>query len=274
MTTPVRGYIHCTMLNDFLLIMKKILDAMVVSGFVERAESVSVGVLGNADRLDSLKELIAQYPSKVYLRGWDENKNRWEGHTVQWVKEDADNLPKFIGLYTHTKGCTYGIESEGERGLPENKLTSNFWLDYMLSEIVLRWKVGYGMLTLPEISYDIFGCRAIPQRHSGSLYSHYSGNFLMFQSDYVKVLPKITDDESLPDIEEQIHDHVAAIKNLCKNGRVPIEGGMFTPEMYWSFGQPIMNIACNAFTIGFPTAEGTFEQYLSKNDLSPYRTNA
>ncbi len=102
MTVPLRAYLHCTMINNYLEIVDKILNTMSESGFLADCVDVSVGALGEEGRLEPLKYLISKYP-KVYLRGWDERKDLWEGFTMQWLREDAENLPKFFGLYTHTK---------------------------------------------------------------------------------------------------------------------------------------------------------------------------
>ncbi len=271
MQHPIRVYYHVTMINDYLDVSKSIFDKMSDSGLLADCERVYVGALGDAEQLPQLQELMAKYP-KMELREWHPDKNRWEFHTQRHMKYDADNLPKFYALYCHSKGVTRSFSDTDE--LKNNdKLYENFWKDYLINEIITRWRVCYDMLSLSDIGYDICSCRVIPRRKSASLFSHGSGNYFFASSSYLKTLFPIDEDDTRPDAMGRLMEIQKELIELRKTHSLKLLGNIMPPEWWPYENQPLTYIACNAFTVGFPFHK-TFEETLKDGyPLHEYRTN-
>lgn len=269
---PIRCYMHITMINDFIDITEYILDKATDSGLLESCEGVFIGALGDESELPKLKKLISKY-HKTKIIDHHSEKGRWEFHTIQHLKRDADTLPQFYAWYFHSKSVTYPPNGDGINKTVEHKQYEVFWRDMMTHEVITRWRDCYNALSLPEYGYDIAGCRMIPKRKSGSIFSHASGNFIACNSEYIKTLPKIGQNDDVSDIGNRLIELRNEIDELQKTGELKILGNVFYPEMYWWQQQPLTYISCNALTDGFPYWDGTFEEWSKKVNLDKYRTN-
>lgn len=267
----IRVYYHLTQINDYLEITDYIFGKIQDSGLMDACEGLYIGALGDESELPKLKELIAKYP-KAKLIDWHSEKGRWEGHTLQHLKNDADTLEPFYAWYCHSKSVTYPPDGDGKGKTIEGKKYEVFWRDYMVNEVITRWRDCYKALSQPEYGYDVAGCRMIPKRKSGSIFTHASGNFWVANSEYIKTLPRIGQDDSVPDIGNRIIDLLNEIDEIKKTGELKILGNVFWPEMWLWQQQPLTYIACNALTDGFPYWDGTFEEWSKKVDLDKYRT--
>lgn len=271
MQIKIRVYVHVTLINSYLFICKKLFDKMESSGLLADCECVNVCALGSADELPKLKELMSKY-QKIQLRDHSENKNLWEAFCLQHLKKDADMLPKFYAVYVHSKGVTYPEGGDGEKKTHNDFLSEQYWGDYMAWGVIERWRDNYKALSQPDMGYDIAGVRAIPLRDSASLFSHFSGNFVMVNSEYVKTLPIFSEDESIPDVEKEVYKLMIQVRELRKTGRFPLAGNIFGAEMWWYHNQPIMYIACNALTIGMPHHKTFSETIESGYPIEEYCT--
>lgn len=233
MQVPIKIFIHATLINDWYEILKYILDKIVESGLSADMDRCFVGALGDESEVPKLKQLLAQY-EKTELRCHDTDKSLWENFTVKQLKHDCDTQPHFYGIYCHTKSVTRQYDTSDEHKNNEKKY-SVFWLHYMCWSVIERWRDNYAALSMPDIGYELAGCRAIPKRISASQWAHYSGTFYMFNSEYIKTLRPIEDSD---------------FKNI------------FFAEEYPFFNQPLMYIACNAFTQGMPYQK-TFAETLA-----------
>lgn len=264
MQVPIRVYYHVTMINDFIDITKYIFDKVVSSGLMDECDGLFIGALGDESELEKLKELVSKY-AKAKIVDYHSDKARWEFHTMQHMKKDADTLPKFYAWYLHSKSVT--------KTDPNEKLYGKFWSDYMINEVVVRWKQCYAALDMPDIGYDICGTRMIPKRKSASIFSHASGNMWAANSEYIKTLPKIGENDDVPNIESELIRLRKEMDELTKKGELKVVGNVFYPEMWAWEGQPLTYIACNAFTVGFPFQK-TFEQTINEGyEIQKYRTN-
>ncbi len=269
---PIRLFYHTTFLNDYLDITKYLFDKVVESGLHDACEGIYIGCLGDENELPKFKELIAKYP-KAQIVDYSPDKGQWELFTIQHLKKDADTLPKFYAWYFHSKSVTYPINGDGDTKTPAHKRSEIFWRDSMAHELITRWEVCYKAMDMPEYGYDVCGSRMIPKRASASIYSHASGNFWAANSEYIKTLNRLGNNPDLPDIEAQQIALRRQIDELKKEGETKIRGNIFGAEHYVWEQQPLTYIAGNSFTVGFPSEQGTFEEYIKKNDLSKYRTH-
>lgn len=270
MQPKIRIYYHVTQINDYLDITEYIFEKIVRCGLMSACEGVYVCALGNESEFPKLKELINMYP-KAQIIDHSENKNLWELFTLQHLKKDADTLPKFYAWYLHSKSVTYSAEDKSEKGIADKKFEI-FWRDYMIHEIVTRWEDCYKALDMEEVGYDVAGCRMIPKRLSGSIFSHFSGNMWAANSEYIKTLDPIGENPNVPDMDEKIIEMRKQIEEARKTGEIKMEGNKFGAEHWLWTCQPLTYIACNAHTVGFPSDRLTYEEWLKSEDADKYRT--
>lgn len=253
MQVPIRVYYHVTLINHWEEVTKYVFDKIVESGLGADMAMCYVVALGDDEsELAKLKDLISKY-SKTELRDWHKDKGMWEGQTLKHLFYDAHTQEKFYAIYCHSKSITYPKEGDGKGKTPAMYASEIFWMRYMVWGVIERWRDNYAALSLPDKGYDVAGVRAIPLRESASIVSHFSGNFWMANSEYLKTLPRISDDESLPDVTARLVEIYNELKTLAKTGRIGVHGHVFWPEIVIGLGQPLMYISANSFTVGFPT---------------------
>lgn len=235
---PVRIYMHLTMLNHWAELVEYVLAKASESRLLAECEAFYIGALGDSAQLPKLKEIVARYP-KVEIRGHDENKMLYEFYTLRFLKQDADNLPKFYSVYLHSKSVTFPKEGipEIEGRTPAAHRYDFMWFQYMIYWMVEKWQKSYRALDMKEIGYDTSGVRMIPLRMSAAEVSHASGNMWWANSEYVKTL-------SAKDLE------AADWKDI------------FLAERWLWYKQPLTYIPCNMFTVGFPL-DVDFHEYMN-----------
>jgi hypothetical protein len=118
-----------------------------------------------------------------------------------------------------------------------------WWRDYMVYFLITKWKEWYRALSLPDWGYDICGVRICPARKSPSHIIHASGNYWAANSEYLQKIQKVEDAEKI--------DH-------------------FQAEMMAFTGQPLIYSMCQGFQQGFPYWDGTFYEWIKKNDITKY----
>lgn len=243
---PIRVYYHLTQINHWEEVTDYIFSRIVSSGLYEHVEGIYIGVLGKKEEAPKLEDLLKKYP-KASIRIHSEKVEIFEYHTLRLLKEDADNLPLFYGLYLHSKSVTYpkeGIEGDAGR-TPDGFKYDWYWQQFMTYWLVENWMKWYKALALKEIGYDIASVRVIPARMSASTRTHGSGNFWSVNSEYFKTLDKKGFEYS-----EWID--------------------RFEPEMIAFSKMPIIYIMCNMFTQGFPFQTPFYEYMESFKNLDEY----
>lgn len=211
--TPIKVYLHCYMVNHYLEVVDEIFNKLTSSGLYEQCSKVYVGCLGSSEELKKLQTYLSKYP-KVEIAAYSNNEKEYEFFTLRVLKKHCDeSKEKFFALYCMTKGVSYGKEHELYEG-------GKFWLDYMIDWNITKWRKNYKALNMKFRGYDISGVKVIPARESPSNRVHFSGNWWMANSDYIKSLRKI--------------------ETLNKNDR-------WEAEMWSTSGQPIIYMPCNLF---------------------------
>ncbi len=236
MNVKIRVYYHVTCINHFLEITEYIFDRIVSSGLYEYIEGIYIGALGEPEELIKLEELIKKYP-KAIIRSHSERKADYEFHTLRLLHEDSKTLPKFYGMYLHSKSVTFPKEGcEGRT--PNDHKYDWYWMQYMVYWMVEQWQKCYRALDMKDIGYDICGVKIAPARMSASKRTHASGNMWFANSEYIKTLDSKTIEWS-------------EWKDI------------FEGEMWAFSGNPIIYMPCNMFTDGFPF-QIPFYEYMEK----------
>lgn len=203
---PIRLYYHVTMIGKFVEITNEIFERVVSSGLYDKCDSISIGVLGDSDKLSELNNAISKFP-KIKIVRHSENKGLFELFTIEELRNDCHNLDKFYAMYLHSKGVTSQNEADAKY--------RDDWRREMLSSVVDKYADCIEAL---NDGYDICGCRLVTARLSVSELTHASGNFWFANSQYIKTLPEIRTNQ---------------------NSENPYPGAMYA-EMWPFSGQPII----------------------------------
>jgi hypothetical protein len=207
----IKIYYHVCMVNHWQDIVREQLDTIKSSGIPY--ETVNIGALGEQSQLEILQKIIREYEN-VGIRRYSTDIKQYEYFTLRTLKEDSDKATeKFYGAYIHVKGVSYPPEHDAHFG-------GYFWRSYMMHFTIREWQKNYRALDLKYMGYDLCGCKVVPKRVSPSEHTHFSGNFFMFNSEYVRSLKPI---ESL-DTTNRFH-----------------------AENWITSGEPIIYLNCNLF---------------------------
>lgn len=171
----IKGYYHIWLTNHYEEIVKEQLKAIVDSGLYDACESISIGAIGDYTSLLNLINLIKDYP-KIIISGYSTSKDRYEFHTLELLKRDADNSDKdYYIFYIHGKGVQFSKEAN------EVAYTGGtLWRQSMNKWTLTNWKENIAEL---EKGYEVCGTQLRPDREFAE---HYSGNFFWTKSEYVK----------------------------------------------------------------------------------------
>lgn len=177
---PIRGYWHLLLINHYEDVVNEQLERLVKSGLYDSAESISVGCLGDYENFKTFQIIIADYP-KIKVIDYSNNKSIYEFHTLNILKEDADNSTDgYYIFYFHTKGVSFS--KENNRVAFEG---GTFWRRFMDEYTISRWKDNIAEL---DKGYETCGTQLRPTR---DFPVHYSGNYFWAKSSYIRLLPKI-----------------------------------------------------------------------------------
>lgn len=171
----IKGYWHLWCVNHYEEIVKEQLKAIIDSGLYDACESISIGALGGNKEFKNLLEILKDYP-KFIISTYSTNKERYEFHTLEVMKRDADNSDKdYYIFYYHGKGTQFSKEAN------EVAYTGGtLWRQSMNKWTLTNWKENIAEL---EKGYETCGVQLRPDREFAE---HYSGNFFWTTGEYVK----------------------------------------------------------------------------------------
>lgn len=236
MTPPIRIYIHCAMMYDWEDVIQEMFNSICDSGVYDACESISIAALGSVDEYKKLMDLTAKYDKRKLVKH-NEDLSITEVITLNHLKKDADTNNRFIAVYLHTKGVSHNRQTHSD-----NRKWGDYWRRYMLHFIVNNWQENLPAFNMLDMGYDLVGVRVIPARRNGEGLTHISGNFWMADSEYIRTLEKIN---------------------------FNLRGGLYA-EMWVCSKSPLIYIACNAYTVGFPFHED-FNTEIKKLDITKYK---
>jgi hypothetical protein len=128
------------------------------------------------------------YGEKCEVINYSHNIELYENPTINFMKNFSEKNPNSYMLYIHTKGVRYNPNDNKE----------NDWIDYMLYFLVEQRKICISLL---DNNYDTVGCN-----YSNDLdkecfkYTHpfppphYNGNFWWANTNYVRTLPLLSEE--------------------------------------------------------------------------------
>lgn len=169
------GYYHIWCTNHYEEIVREQLDAIVNSGLYDECENIFIGALGDNKEFFNLLNIIKDYP-KISIATYSTNKERYEFHTLEVMKRDADKSDKdYYIFYIHGKGVQYS------KKVNEVAYTGGtLWRQSMNNWIITKWRENVKEL---DRGYECCGVQLRPDREFAQ---HYSGNFFWTKSEYVK----------------------------------------------------------------------------------------
>jgi len=169
------GYYHLWCTNHYEEIVREQLEAIVNSGLYDECENIFIGALGDNKEFFNLLNIIKDYP-KIIISTYSTNKERYEFHTIEVMKRDADKSDKdYYIFYIHGKGVQYPKE------VNEVAYTGGtLWRQSMNNWVITKWRDNIKEL---EKGYECCGVQLRPDREFAQ---HFSGNFFWTKSEYVK----------------------------------------------------------------------------------------
>jgi len=167
--------IHTFCLNHYGLILLSKLKKIRETGLMDSVEKILIPVYNFKESDKVFFEGLSKLSDKIELIILRNIKYNNEADTLNYVKLISEKFEENTPiLYTHTKGV-----SRIEPNIKKNIDVWNRYLDYYC---IGQWKIAVEKLK----EYDTVG------PFSGT--NHYSGNCFWVNSDYIKTLPYITDE--------------------------------------------------------------------------------
>ena len=167
-------FIHTYCLNHYRTILLDKFKKIKKSGLLDRCNKIHIPVFNLKSSDVIFFEEFKKLSPKIEVFQISSNKYNNECDTLNYIKKYVENFEENVPiLYMHTKGVSY-IQPQ----ILKNIKTWNRYLDYYC---IGDWK--YAVEKLKE--YNTVG------PFLGT--DHYSGNHYWINSDYIKTLPEITD---------------------------------------------------------------------------------
>lgn len=177
LSNPICGvYYHCYLVHGWQEMVAEQMDRLKASGLYDRAERVTVGIIGNEEDRDVL---IACYKDtgKVHFVLPGNQDQSEEFKTLACLHEDACQGVFDYAWYFHTKGITH----QARPGIWEHVTDWRRYLEYFLID---RWEDAFAALT---DGADLYGVNW--QGPSEGQPYHFSGNFFAASAAYLRRLP-------------------------------------------------------------------------------------
>ena len=171
---PIYVYYHVCCIENWRVIMSRMLFKLRNSGLYDAIDEISITVLGNKTNLE---DNLFKDP-KINIRFHSENTALYERPGLNQMIDDAKS-EEFYALYLHSKGVK--IE---EHSYSKNPVYD--WVEYMMYFNIYKYNTCIEELTRGA---SAIGCNL--QERGAPL--HYSGNFWWSKSSHIKNLPKIAD---------------------------------------------------------------------------------
>jgi hypothetical protein len=206
-----------------LVIINEQINELIKSGLYAKCETIFYGC--SCEDCDVFLESYLNKYSK--FKKLDDaivpNLKTYENMTINSMLEFAKNSPtEFYGLYLHTKGTTAVSE------------TQNSWRQFMMYFLVKNYKICVDIL-----NRNFYTCGV---NYLSAPTKHYAGNFFWFNSNYLKQLDYISNQ----DICNRFKGEFWLFNKYVKNKHVSIY-----KERYISF--PYINTGLYNFTIDYDT---------------------
>lgn len=171
-------FFHCYLKYDYGKILLNKCKKMKISGLYDNLNKIHVMLSGDVQAHEPfLKEVMSLYPKIEYVVVQDplfNNEPDTLNYMVMKAQEYETNTPM---LYMHTKGITH-IDPTLRRNI-------DGWVRYLDLYTIAKWEECVEALKTNDVAGGLYADNPM---------KHFSGNFWWANSDYIKNLPKITNE--------------------------------------------------------------------------------
>lgn len=187
---PIYGLYHIYCVNAWKDLVKEQIQNLKDSGLYDVTGLIYVSVIYSQESdLNYIKNIIG---GKICLISQTKDGAKFEFPALDFI-HDKSKEENFLVYYFHTKGISYTSNAKDYPSKDYLKLKNctEAWRKMMEYFIFYKWKVAVNVLK----DYDTYGSYymdpIVPPFH----YKFYSGNFWWSKSDYIKILPELTEEE-------------------------------------------------------------------------------